>query len=226
MQSKNNLITGSNKHFGSVGKYFSFDSKGSYTMIDDVYVGQYAIKKYKDPLKHEKATLTAIAIEEIIAQELGAEIKDMTRIIPNIRKVIAPVINASFYLQQAECSVNLQSIPPASDGLWQSNLSVNALTEEFHTEDDSTYTGIKIPNQEHEQKLSKYHFVLNFSNKHNVAIQLIAGTTFLFSGKLSTHRQSCNVEYDPKKELFINFGFYGTNKLFTYLKDSFMRKIN
>ena len=68
-------------------------------MVDDISVGQYAINKYEDPLKHEKATLTAVDIEEMIAQELGAEIKDMTRIIPNIRKVIAPVINTSFYLQ-------------------------------------------------------------------------------------------------------------------------------
>ena len=39
------LITGSNKKIGSIGKYYSFGNKGSYTMIDDVSVGQYIIKK-------------------------------------------------------------------------------------------------------------------------------------------------------------------------------------
>ena len=88
----------------------------------------------------------------------------MTRIITNIRKVIAPFINTVFYLQQSECSVNLQSIPSDSDDLWQSNVSVNALTREVHIEDDSAYTVIKIPNQEHEQNLSKYHVVFNLNN--------------------------------------------------------------
>ena len=45
------MITGSNKDVGSVGKYYSFGDKGSYTMIDNVSVGQYAIKKNKNSLK-------------------------------------------------------------------------------------------------------------------------------------------------------------------------------
>ena len=47
-------------------------------------------------------------MEEMIARELGTGIMDMSRIIPNIRKIIALVINASFDLQQSECSINLQ----------------------------------------------------------------------------------------------------------------------
>ena len=117
-------------------------------------------------------------------------------------------------------------MPSISDGLWQLNVSVNSLNRKFNTEDDSTCRVIKIPNQEHSQNLSKYRFVFNLSNEHNVAIQLIAETIFIFSGKLLTHRQPFNVECDPKKELFINFGSYGTKKLFTHLKSSFMRKIN
>ena len=102
---------------------------------------------------------------------------------------------------------------------------MNALTREFYTKDNLTYTVIKTPKKEHEQKI-KYHFIFNLSNNHNVATRLISGNTFIFSGKLLTHHQSCNVECDPKKELFINFGSYGTKNLFTYLKNSFMRKIN
>ena len=45
------LITGSNKNVGSIGRYCSFGNKGSYTMTDDIYVGQYAIKKNKNSLK-------------------------------------------------------------------------------------------------------------------------------------------------------------------------------
>ena len=46
-QSKQHLITGSNKHSGYSGKYYSFGNKESYTMIYDVSVGQYEIKKIR-----------------------------------------------------------------------------------------------------------------------------------------------------------------------------------
>ena len=128
-------------------------------------------------------------MEEMISQELGAGIMDMSRIIPSIRKAISLVINTSFDLHQTECSVNFQSVPSASDGLYQSNVSVNTLTSEFYTEDDSNYKVIKTPKQEHELKLINYHFVFNLSNKHNTAIRLISGSIFIFSGKLLTYHQ-------------------------------------
>ena len=62
-QSKNNVITGSNKQNGSVGKYYSFSNKGGYTMIDDISVGKYAIKKNENPLKQKKTILTVITME-------------------------------------------------------------------------------------------------------------------------------------------------------------------
>ena len=56
-------------------------------------------------------------MEKMITQELSAGIMDIERIIPNIRKIIAPFINTASDLRQSECTVNLQSVPSASDGL-------------------------------------------------------------------------------------------------------------
>ena len=63
--------------------------------------------------------------------------------------------------------------------VYGNQMCVNLIIRKFHTEDYSTYTVIKILNQEHENKLSKYHFVFNLSNKHNVAIRFVSGTIFI-----------------------------------------------
>ena len=62
-------------------------------MINAVSVGHYVIKKHKNPFKQEQASLNTIAMEESIAQELGAGICGISITIPNIRKVITPVID-------------------------------------------------------------------------------------------------------------------------------------
>ena len=53
-QSKNNLIGGSASYFGSEGKYYSYGNKGSYGMIGNSSVGQYAHISYTDKLKLDK----------------------------------------------------------------------------------------------------------------------------------------------------------------------------
>ena len=39
-------------------------------MIDDVSVGKSSIKKKKNPIKQEQASFNAIAMKEMVAQEL------------------------------------------------------------------------------------------------------------------------------------------------------------
>ena len=116
----------------------------------------------------------------MITQELGAGICDISIISPNIRKMIAPVIDTVLDFQESECSVNLESVPSTSYSLWQTSICMNSLTREFHTEDDSSYTVIKNPNQEHQQKLIQYNFAFKLKNKYNVAIRMTPGTR-LFS---------------------------------------------
>ena len=121
--------------------------------------------------------------------------------------------------------INLKETGSYEDGLWQSSISVNARTNEFHTENDSTYTVITIPKQEANEKAeADYAFFFKVQDKHNVSIKLSEGLTFVFSGKLLTHRQSCNKESSIENELFINFASYGTQRLFTHIKNTFMRQ--
>ena len=223
-QSKSNLMGGSASHFGSEGKYYSYGNKGNYGMIGTSSVGQYANRKYKDRLKMDKSIINASVIEEMASKELGAGIDGVARIIPNIRKLIAHVINVANKVQDRDEDINLHKTPSFKDGLWQSSISVNGRTNEFHTENDSTYTVIAIPKQEEFSKRKhEYSFIFKLKEKHNISIRLTEGTSFLYSGKLLTHRQSCNLPIQMKDEVFINFASYGTQRLFSHIKKTMMR---
>ena len=56
-----------------------------------------------------------------------------------------------------------------------------------------------------------------------MSLPLIAGTALLFSGKLLTHRQTCNVHEATNDELFINFASYGCKRLYSHIRQSFIR---
>ena len=43
----------------------------------------------------------------------------------------------------------------SDSGLWQSEICINAMTRDFHTEKDITYTLISVPDQCHDGKNKK-----------------------------------------------------------------------
>ena len=197
---------GSASHFGSEGKYYSFGNKGNYGMKNNSSVGQYTNRQYKDAAKMSMSNTNAIGLEEMVARELEAGIEGIAKIAPNIRKLIAPLINAAYRDQLNKGDINLKKGASFDSGLWQSNISVNARTASFHTENDYTYTLISIPKQEfNSQRKHEYSFLFSIKEKNNISIRLSEGISFVFSGKLLTHRQSCNFPVDMKGETLLIF---------------------
>ena len=82
------------------------------------------------------------------AQELGVGIDGLSKLIPKLASLIAPVINTAFNLQGDKGNVNLKCVPASTSGLWQTSISINAQTTQLHTENDATYTVIHVPKQE------------------------------------------------------------------------------
>ena len=70
----------------------------------------------------------------------------------------------------------------------------------MHIGDDVTYTTISVPKEDFYSKGRQFHFMYQFGHKCNVSLPLIAGTALLFSGKLLTHRQTCNVHETTNDE--------------------------
>ena len=224
--SKSNIINASMGHFGSEGSYFSYGNKGNFGMVDGSSVSQYVNRKFTTEARSTKAAFDSKLIEEMVSQEIGIGIDGLCKIIPNLRSLIAPIISIGYELQGSKGEVNLQKMAASSSGLWQTSISVNAQTKVMHTENDATYTVINVPKQDESMKKNKarqYTFLFKLRNNKNVCFKLRSGITFVYSGKLLTHHQTCNLPCLPKEEIFFNFGSYGTERLYRHIRTSFDR---
>ena len=214
---KDNIIKGDVKHHQSSGSYYSWGNRGNYRTVDDSSVTQYTFKKGKG--LHSE--LNASFIEELMMRELKNTINQMSNKLPFLSSIIAPVIGVAFKMQAQKGNIKIDKTSASDLGIWQSTLSVNAVTEELHTEDDVTYTVIDVPLQKKSTTDIKYHFLFYINKNINLSLPMNPGTSIVFSGKLLTHRQSCNVYKATEDELFFNFGAYGNKKLYNHIKQSY-----
>ena len=222
---KPNILKSSNHH-KSAGFYASFGNKGSFDRIPDVNssVGQYVSKKNQSLPKQLLINQEATYYEKYTANEISRSVHDFQLFIPNIKTIIAPVLDTSFEMQSLVKDINLKEGYASKDGCWQTSLCVNATTEEFHNEDDCTYTLITIPRQiniEDNKTCNRYHFLFNLTGKKNLNLPLYPGVSFLFSGAFLTHRQHCNDDVSSKNDVFFNIASYGNKRLFNHIKKTY-----
>ena len=57
-----------------------------------------------------------------------------------------------------------------------------------------------------------YNFLFKLHGKYTLSLPLKEGTTVLFSGKMLTHKQSCNALHATDDQLFFNFASCGNKK--------------
>ena len=86
-------------------------------------------------------------IEEISSAEIELGINDLSRIIPLVRSLITPVLNAAYEYHNTYGNIKLYKVTASQGGVWQTSVGVNAHTKHFHTENDSTYTVVNIIKQ-------------------------------------------------------------------------------
>ena len=106
--SKNNILRSSKaKHFDSTGEYCSFGTKRNYGMVDDSSVGIYLSKVYKNVQTQKKAKIIADEIENDSAIEVGYAVKKLSGVIPNMHKLLSPVVDVAFDMQSDHGDVYL-----------------------------------------------------------------------------------------------------------------------
>ena len=157
----------------------------------------------------------------------------LKKIIPNISNLISPIIQVAYNMQNEIGSVNLKKMSTSENGIWQSEICVNAKTNQFHTEKDVTYTFITIPQQKLKSNTGILRnntvFLFEMNEWTNVSLKMIPNLSFIFSGAMLSHRQHCGKIRDTfeEKELepFFNIACYGNQKLFHHLRKSFLRNI-
>ena len=135
-------------HYGSIGNYYAFGNKGSYGMVNESSIGAYSTKKSTNPMKQQEINKNTDAIKEWGINEINTSTNLISKVIPNIKYMISPIIDTTNALQNSIGNANLKRSDTAYWGCWNVFLSVDAMTEHLHTENDCGYTIIKIPLQD------------------------------------------------------------------------------
>ena len=142
--------------------------------------------------------------------------------------MISPIIDTADELQNTIGNANLKRVETACRGCWNMFLSINAMTEHLHTENDCGYNVIKVPTQEFEWKRKDIQmpvFIFNMNKKQQIALPLQTKTSFMYYGKFVTNRQHYRCNTDRSCETFINLASYSNEKLFNHLRKTFERLI-
>ena len=82
-----------------------------------------------------------------MSKEVEVAVSRLSKLFPNIRDIISLIFNTAFLKQIDVGDVNFNLSQTSKDGIWQSELCVNVITRDFHTERDATYTLISVPQQ-------------------------------------------------------------------------------
>ena len=136
----------------------------------------------------------------------------LSKFFPNLSELIAPILNVAYVKQIDDGDVNFNLSKTSKDGLWQSELCVNALTRDFHTEKDATYTLISVPQQDFDDKTRKkpstIFFLFNLNENTTIGIKMSQSSSFIFNGTMLTHRQFCQDGYEKNNVPSKNSDFY------------------
>ena len=194
-------------------------------MINNSSVDVYTTRKFKNKIKMEKTIASANKIDYKCATVITEGISCMRKIIPNISNLILPIIEVAYNMQNEIGSVNLKKITTSANGIWQSEICVNAKTNQFYTEKDVTYTFITVPQQILKSKTGNLRnntfFLFQMNEATNVSLKMIPNLSFIFSGAMLSHQQHCDKirEAFEEKEIepFFNIACYGNKKLFHHL---------
>ena len=226
---------GKYNHFNSQGYIAAFGNKALFGSSPvKSTISQYVNKKGKTDKDKEIISNKAAVFEEIVANEVESAIAKFSKYFPNIRTLIAPILNIAHKKQEEAGDVHFKNVMTSEHGLWQSELCCDAITRDFHTERDITYTLISTPFQVKDNKektASKpTYFVLKINETSNIAFKMIPKSSFMFSGSMITHRQFSEDGYEDVKvrkgiSHFYNIACYGNERMFHHLRQSFRRNL-
>ena len=115
-----------------------------------------------------------------------------------------------------------------NNGFINVHFCINAATEMEHTEHDSSYTVIMVPNQDNSSTANGIHapgrFELVINKSTTMLINMYPGIMFTYSGYMLTHRQQLNRNLKESED-FVNIISYNSKRLFCNIIESFRRDI-
>ena len=104
------------------------------------------------------------------------------------------------------------------------HLRINAATKIEHTEHDSSFIVIVVPNQNHTStangKNSPGRFELVINESTTMLLNMYPGIMFTYSGYMLTHRQQLSRNLNESDE-FVNIVTYNSKRFFCNIMESF-----
>ena len=226
--SHNQIRKQDSKHFGSSGKIYSFGYVAKYDKIknDNLSFGKYATKMEKEKKVNESSRTHHEFIENKLYSHIHQGLKQLSRHLPNIIKVIAPKISklqSHFDLVNKEDTHEKKEL--FENGILNCHICINAMTNESHTEMDSSYTLINVPKQiDPNYRRLNTKFCFHINENTTIIIPMDERIVFLYSGYMLSHHQVLEKQYRPSTT-FLNLASYGNKRLFHNMISSFRRQI-
>ena len=184
-------------------------------------------------IKHKKSTNDELkeleSIEKSCCKTMEIAIDRINHCCTPLVKTLSPnVSNLQMHLNMFE-DKNQEDIKLHFGGLVNYNLCMNAETQHAHTECDSSYTVICVPNQTLSKAKNGFKnrgsFELIINSNSTIVIPMTIGTIFTYSGYLLTHRQQIQNKSATDKP-FINIVSYSSKRLFENMMESFRRYLD
>ena len=145
-----------------------------------------------------------------------------------LREKLSPKVSVMQWKLDIFPEKSYEERPVEHNGYINSHLCINAQTQLPHTEHDSSYTLITVPQQNKVKKVkgnnkARFEFIMNESQ--TIVVSMRPGTVFSYSGYMLTHRQQI-IEGAEDSEPLINIVSYNSKRLFNNLMESFRREIH
>lgn len=106
--STNSVITKKNNHNESSGYYYSYGNRGNFGIVDGSSIGQYTYKCLGNNLKTTLFHIRDTAVEHIYSHELRSGIDSPATRIPNIKKLISPIVDTAYNRQNSKGDIHLE----------------------------------------------------------------------------------------------------------------------
>ena len=146
---KNNILDSNMvNHHGSSGKLYSFGYQGVFKQIKNSSVGLYEVRKRFEDERQEDVEHTARIIEEKIAFEMSVASKTLSNVVEYADKLFLPTLDIASKMQSTYGNISLNKDKEQCSSMWNTHVCINASTQEFHTEKNTSYTLITVPAQD------------------------------------------------------------------------------
>ena len=197
--------------------------------IKNSSVGLYGVRKRFEDERQQDVENIAHTIEEVISVEMSLVSKTLSKLVEYADRLILPVLDIASKMQVNYGNIFFKKDKKKCSSTWNINVCINASTEDFHTENDTSYTLITVPSQNSKDQHncgSIYNFLFKLNEDLIISLPLTPDLSFLFSGTYLSHRHQGNKSTEKTTNPFVHISSYGNKRLFTHIRKSFFRDLN